>query len=395
MKKEQLKQLFDHYINGSATSAEEDELFRLVNDPEHEKAVREWMHQYIIELKDTDVLPEQPTAAILKSILQQDQPRVPVRKLRSQWLQVAAMILVLGITVTVFLVRNEKKNENIVAVNEEDILPGTEGAILTLSDGRRIVLDSLSNGVVSTDHGAAVQLHNGELVYDKTTEADEPVYNTLSTPRGQQFHLQLPDGSKVWLNAASSIRYPIVFNSTQREVYITGEAYFEVNKVAGKSFIVHLADKSNIEVLGTHFNVNSYADEDIIKTTLLEGSIKVSHAKETSLLKPGEQASFTAITETSNSNTNSITISKNVNISQVMAWKNGVFDLNGVPFAELMRQISRWYNIDIEYENGIPEVEFRGKMGRDVNLSRLLYFLEGTGIQFRLEKDMKKLILIK
>ncbi len=396
MIKDRLKQLFDRYITGSATSAEEDELFQLVNDPEHEQAVREWMNIYIDELKDPEVLPEQTTATILKSILQQEQPKVPVRKLKSRWLQAAAMILVLGITVTFYLVQNQKKNEIIVAATENDILPGIEGAILTLSDGRRIVLDSLSNGVVSTDHGAAVQLHNGELVYDDDTEVDEPVYNTLSTPRGQQFNLQLPDGSKVWLNAASSIRYPIVFNSAHREVHITGEAYFEVNKVAGKRFIVHLADKSSIEVLGTHFNVNLYADEDIIKTTLLEGRIKVRHGKETSLLQPGEQAGFNAITsETRESNRNAISISKNVNISQVMAWKDGVFDLNGVPFAELMRQVSRWYNIDVEYENGIPEVEFRGKMGRDVNLSRLLYFLEGTGIKFRLEKDMKKLILVK
>lgn len=210
---------------------------------------------------------------------------------------------------------------------------------------------------------------------------EEVVYNTISTSNGSQYHISLPDGTGVWLNAASSLRYPAVFTGKDRKVEITGEAYFEVAK-ATAPFKVNVNGRMEIEVLGTTFNINGYDNEATLKATLLEGAIRVVCGTDQMIIRPGEQAEIT----------NKITIIKKVNIRQATAWKDGIFNFNGVHMEEAMRQIERWYNIRVIYEKGIPDIIFSGELTHDVPLNDLLTGLEKMGIHCRLEG--RKLIML-
>jgi ferric-dicitrate binding protein FerR (iron transport regulator) len=246
---------------------------------------------------------------------------------------------------------------------------------------------------VARQTGANLLLHDGRLTYDPIREkTTETVYNTMTTPRGRQFQLTLPDGTMVWLNAASSIRYPTVFTGTERQVEITGEAYFEVTKNIKMPFRVRVDDRADIEVLGTHFNVNAYENEKTLNTTLLEGSIRVLtvSGEQTSrkmtdgvILKPGQQAQLRT----------ELHVFNNTDIDKVMAWKNGAFNFEDLPLEEAMRQLERWYDIKVKYENGVPDIRFGGKIGRDVSLADLLQILAGTKLKFRIEKGRELIIM--
>jgi transmembrane sensor len=316
-------------------------------------------------------------------------PRIPLYKKR--WIAWAAAVIILFGT-SLFVLLSKKSIEPPVVINSPggpastDIAPGKEGAILTLEDGTRLVLDSLGNGQVAMQNGTKVVLHNGQLVYNTEGAASKEIaYNTISTPRGRQFQLVLPDQTKVWLNAASSLRYPTIFTGKEREVEITGEAYFEVAKNAAMPFRVKLGNNAGIEVLGTHFNVNSYQDEASMNTTLLEGSVKIYHGTDQQVIKPGEQAQVFQ--------TNSpIKVVSDVNVDKQVAWKNGVFDFEDATLEEVMRQLERWYDIDVVYEKGVPPLEFVGKMGRDLSLSNVLKGLEFSKVHCRLEG--RKLVVL-
>jgi ferric-dicitrate binding protein FerR (iron transport regulator) len=219
-------------------------------------------------------------------------------------------------------------------------------------------------------------------------------YNTLFNPRGSKvISLTLSDGTKVWLNAESSLRYPASFSapSAVREVEITGEAYFEVKHNSKQPFKVHLPNGSIVEDFGTAFNINAYPDEEATKTTLIEGSIKVSapsadknlRNQREKILKPGEQARLTA---------NSQWLTTNPDLGEVMAWKNGRFQFNRTPLPVVLRQLSRWYDIDVEYHGNVPDVVFAGRMGRDLNLSQVLIVLNKMEVNFKIEG--KKLIVM-
>lgn len=270
---------------------------------------------------------------------------------------------------------------------QEDIPPGQQGAVLTLADGTQVVLDSLGNGVIALQNGAEAVLQNGRLVYDVTgASTREVVYNTMTTPKGRQFHLQLPDGTRVWLNAASSIRYPTVFSGGERRVDIQGEAYFEVMANAPMPFRVNIAGKAEVEVMGTHFNINAYENETGIYATLLEGSIAIRRSDGNDrpgnrvLLKPGSQAQL----DLEDNKRADIGVVHNADIEHVMAWKNGLFDFNNQSLQEVMRQLERWYDIDVVYES-VPTVKLKGKMTRDVPLSGLLKNLGKLGVRCKLE----------
>jgi ferric-dicitrate binding protein FerR (iron transport regulator) len=259
---------------------------------------------------------------------------------------------------------------------ENDVAPGGNKALLTLADGQTIVLDSAANGTLATDGGATItKTAGGKIAY--TTGNGQPnsavVYNTMTTPRGGQYQLALPDGSSVWLNAASSITYPTVFSGSSRIVRITGEAYFEVAHNASKPFIVETPTE-RVTVLGTHFNVNSYTDEPATKVSLLEGSVKIG----AQVLRPGQAYVNGKVQST--------------NVTQDVAWTKGVFDFHRVPLAQAMRQLSKWYAVDVVYEQGVPDIVFGGSMGRDLNLSQVLSFLEKAGVHFRLT-DHRQLIV--
>jgi len=264
------------------------------------------------------------------------------------------------------------------------IQPGGHHAILTTGDGQSIVLDSIRNGDIISGN-SKIKKQGDLLVYGSSKSLKKGTvmdYNTLSTPRGGQYQLLLPDGSKVWLNASSSIRFPTAFIGNERDVQLTGEAYFEIAKNKEKPFHVYVGGMQ-VEVLGTHFNVNEYDDEGAIKTSLLEGSVKIKDGKLSGMLKPGQQGVL-------KKNENHIEI-KNADMNEVVAWKNGLFEFNGADIESIMRQIGRWYDVEIEYAGKVPDRRFEGKISRDAQLSDVLRILELSNIKFRMQQ--KKIIV--
>lgn len=312
---------------------------------------------------------------------------------RFRWMAAAAVLLILATAGILWLGRNKPSQVDTVtttgAAAHKDIQPGRDGAVLTLADGTEVLLDSSGNGVVARQNGANIAIKNGRLLYDATTGSTDPiVYNTMRTPKGRQFQVTLPDGTGVWLNAGSSIHFPTRFTGKERRVEITGEAYFEVAKQPGMPFKVNISNRAEVEVLGTHFNVNAYDNEPGIRTTLLEGSVKmmgtVAGKESTAMLTPGQQAQWTP---------QQMQVIKNPDLNKVMAWKNGLFNFDGASLEEVMKQLERWYDIEVVYENGIPAIQFFGKMSKDMTLTQLLDALKTFDVHFSIEG--KKLIIQK
>ena len=316
--------------------------------------------------------------------------------LSTGWLRyAAAAVIVLAIGVVYYFLATDSDTEQPLAgahTQPSDIAPGGDKAILTLGDGTAILLDSAQNGALAQQGNAEViKTANGRLIYNvKDNEKGQVLMNTMTTPRGGRYELTLPDGTRVWLNAASSITYPTLFVGEERRVTITGEAYFEVFKNERQPFIVAVEGKLFVEALGTHFNVNSYADEGKIKTTLLEGSVRVSpdiaglpqdrsgaSVKKAVILKPGQQAQVSS---------RNILVINDADIDQVMAWKNGFISIQDAGLVEVMKQLERWYDIQVRYEGEVPEVKFKGKMDRGVSLSGVLRSFSEFGIKTRLEE---------
>jgi transmembrane sensor len=316
----------------------------------------------------------------------------PVLKMRSRLavrLIAAAAVLVLIFGSYFLIIRKPTQpSESAIAQTaiKTDIAPGSNKAILTLSSGSKIILDSARNGLLTIQSGSSIiKTDSGKLAYSSSVSSTTASvsYNTLTTPRGGQHQLELSDGTKVWLNSASSITFPTAFNGNDRNVNITGEAYFEVAKDKSKPFHVKVNDME-VQVLGTHFNINSYSDEASINTTLLEGSVKITRNKQSGILKPGQQAQiFSDIAD--------IKITNDANLEEVMAWKNGEMVLRHGNVKKLFQDISRWYDVDIEYEGAIPDGKFSGSVDRNVPLSSVLHVLTAYGIETKLEG--KKIIV--
>lgn len=316
-------------------------------------------------------------------------PTPRIHFLRRSWTRYAAAVLLLLAAAWFFLPGKKTELVKQTAKETKQVMPGQDGAILTLADGSKILLDSAGNGIVAHQSGADLSVKNGQLEYKaagKTSE--EETFNTLATPKGRQFKIQLPDGTIAWLNAASSIRFPTQFTREARRVDISGEVYFEAAPMIkeGKAipFIVNADNRFEVTVLGTRFNVNAYADEPTLNTTLLEGKVAVTmnrkNGRQQIILKPGEQASLTMQGDIAEN----MVVSPG-DIGKVMAWKNGVFDFEDARIDEVMRQLKRWYDIDVKYESGVPDIEFVGKMTRDIPLNGLLIALEKSNVHFRLE----------
>jgi ferric-dicitrate binding protein FerR (iron transport regulator) len=307
----------------------------------------------------------------------------PIRRL-TRWTVAAAVILLLAGAGWWLTRRSSTPPPAIVATPAApDIAPGRNAAILTLSGGRRILLDSASEDTVLTEGAAVVANTNGRLAYNPgNAPATETIYNTLTTQRGNQYQLTLPDGTRVWLNAASSITYPTSFAGANRTVSITGEAYFEVAKIPSQPFHVK-ADGQDVAVLGTSFNVNDYPDEPAGRTTLIDGSVRVATAKSSRVLVPGQQA---LIKE------GGIQLVPKADIEQTLAWKDGLVKLTGASIREVMRQVSRWYDVDVEYQGDLDNAVFVGIVSRQQNLAKFLELLEATG-SVHCSIDNKKIIV--
>ncbi|MDR6784323.1 transmembrane sensor [Pedobacter africanus] len=263
-----------------------------------------------------------------------------------------------------------------------DIAPGKNTATLTLANGKTITLSDAKNGVAVD--GSKLVYNDGTAVTAASPKIDSTIMLTAATPRGGTYQIILPDGSKVWLNAASSLKFPSIFNKgTSRKVRLTGEAYFEIAKDKTRPFIV-ATDKQEVEVLGTHFNVNSYADEPIAKTTLLEGSVKISAFNAAEILKPGEQASLKG---------NRINV-ENVDTEAAIAWKNGNFVFDDEDLESIMRKIARWYDMEVYYQDKPQKPSSLGILSRSKNLSALLKILESSGeVHFKVEG--RRIIVMK
>lgn len=289
-------------------------------------------------------------------------------------------------------------SQNKHTVQEHTILPGKDGAVLTLSDGSTMVLDSLGHGVVTTQGSTKVVLKDGKLLYENNAssnmESPSPLANTMTTPKGRQYQLILPDGSKVWLNAASSITFPTAFTGKERKVMITGEVYFEVAPLRLPSgikvpFLV-TTNTMTVEVLGTHFNINAYNNEESMKTTLLEGSVRVVNGESSNVqLEPGQQAQILLSSQSLPSPQIQV---QTAILEEVMAWKNGVFSFREADIQTVMRQLERWYDIEVKYAGVIPKDRFSGKVSRSANLAQVLKILEFSDVSFRIEG--KTLIVI-
>lgn len=268
-----------------------------------------------------------------------------------------------------------------------DALPGGNRATLALSGGKTIVLDSADNGLLATLGGINVQkAKDGQLIYRVTGDAqsDDVAFNTLSTPRGGQYQIVLPDGSKVWLNAASSLRFPAVFKGKERRLELTGEAYFEVASNPDMPFKVVFGN-TEVEVLGTHFNIMAYDDEAVMEATLLEGSVSIRRGGVMNMLRPGQQASM--------EHNGVATVIEHVDVSEAVAWKDGLFQFHDADLQSVMREAARWYDLDVTYEGDIPQRRFTGRISRNVKASELLSILKYTGVNFKIED--KKIIVIQ
>lgn len=321
------------------------------------------------------------------------------------WFRIAAaIILVTGSIAIWFTVSKNRSKKELPLVKTgtnpaNDVSPGGFKAKLTLADGSTIVLDSVMNGKLSEQGSTDIINKGGHLVYASTKEdalKSKVVYNILSTSNGETYMLTLSDGSKVWLNAASSIRYPVVFNDKDRRVEINGEAYFEVAHDAAKPFLVNIPSSregtagATIKVLGTHFNVNAYGDEALVKTTLLEGKVNVTvtGGRTPTILQPGQQARVDAA--------GNIKMATTVDLEEVMAWKNGKFVFNDTNIQMVMRQLERWYDVQVSYSYDISKqpINLNGQISRFSNASKVLDMLAATGwLHFKIEG--KKITVMK
>ncbi len=394
MDKQSFFSLLDKYQDGTASSAEKaliEEYYRRMEmagrtelTADEETALKEAMYQQI-----SANLWEPGTKVI------------PIKRTSYSMAAAAAILLaMIGAGSYFFLLKKpdaRPTQPDIVKTKPRDLPPGRDAAVLTLADGRTIVLDSAS-GTISQQGGATVINIKGMVSYSSPSNGGgrgeaAVVYNTISTARGNQYQLVLADGSKVWLNSASSLRFPTSFTGDRREVELDGEGYFEIAKNAAKPFHVK-TQTQDVEVLGTHFNVNAYSDEAAVKTTLLEGSVKVNQLargnqsangnRQSAILKPGEQAVLPANSRITIDDS-PFTIHHSPDIDQVMAWKNGWFEFEKTDIRTIMRQISRWYDVDIRYETKINDETYGGRISRKLNLSSILKMLENYGVHFKLE----------
>lgn len=375
MQHEKLEVLFQKFVSQTATEAEKHEFFELIRLPGTDPILRELAERYPVPEDLYYELPEQASSEILAAILQSEDTAIPnVHRVpflrRVRW--VAAAIFIIAVAGIVFLV-NSKRAEPVIAKVQNDIkAPEKNKATITLPNGKTIMLDTVPNGTLIA--GIARKTAEGQLVFEgKTSDAG---YITTSNPRNSKaMYIELPDHTEVWLNADTRLQYPTSYNEKDRLITLNGEAYFEVKHNAAKTFRVSAGDQT-IEDIGTGFNVKAYGDENTVKTTLLEGVVKINNAVS---LKPGQQFSNNKVAD--------------ANIDEVMAWKNGSFYLDGRELGTVANELGRWYDVDVVFGDTKTKhsIVFGGEMGRNLTILEALELLKGMKVNCRL--DGKKLII--
>lgn len=372
---DRLAEMIKRYCEGKATSKEVEFLDLYYEDfqdlPE------------ILKVKSPEEIADLESE-ILQTILRKTREMPPQKgrffQMKTWYKITAAASIILVISLAVFLSQpsnNQNVEEVVVKSTGSDLAPGGNKAILTLADGSEIILDSMGAGTLSTQGNVnVIKLNDGQLAYNLSgkNKEGEIIFNTVSTPKGGQYQLVLSDGTKVWLNAASSLRFPASFSGNDRKVELTGEGYFEVAANKNKPFKV-ISNNMEVTALGTEFNINAYKDESALTTTLLEGSVKVDYDHKSTLLVPGEQALI-------RDQANEIVVSKDLDINAIIAWKNGIFHFAQADIKAIMRELSRWYDVDVIFEDNVPDTKFDGKIYRNVNASEVFRILEAGGIEF-------------
>lgn len=376
MTREEYMRLYGKYLSGDATSEEISEIMTYKDDFELQNVdINDKENYQLIETRIFDKI---------EQTLQSEKSK-PAAK-NYTWISAAAAVVIL-FALSALLLKSFHRPLS-TAMNKpkpskvNDPGPGGNKAVLILANGKKIILTDASNGTLNQQGGIIVKKQrDGQLQYivqrDKSEHASGTIsMNTISTPRGGQYQLVLADGTKVWLNAASSLQFPSSFAGKERKVELTGEAYFEVAKNKAMPFKVSF-NHTEVEVLGTHFNIMAYPNEAQTKTTLLEGSVKISNSLGQQLLLPGQQA-ITA--------TNGTLKVIEADIDETMGWKNGYFVFHNADIHEIMKQAERWYDVDVTYKGNINDKQFGGRISRYKNISKLLENLELTGsIHFKVE----------
>lgn len=375
MNQQEAEQLIEKYITGTATARE-----RLL--------VESWYASNAESRKLTDEDDFEHIAAELwANTLKRANLERPQKVIRL-WPRIAvaaSVVLFLAIGGYLYVARHTVKPQ--IAHNQpkhQDILPGGNKAVLTLASGKQINLSDAKNGYLANESNTRIdKTADGQVSYQGKATTNETVYNKITTPRGGQYTLVLADGTTVTLNAASSLKYPTAFSGSSRTVELTGEAYFEVAHNAAKPFRV-ISNGQTVEVLGTHFNINSYEDDGLIKTTLLEGSVKVATKNNAMLLKPGQQSQIDM-----NTSQHDIKI-VDADVDEAVAWKNGLFEFKNATVKQVMYSAARWYDVNVTYDGKIPDVKITGQISRKVNFSGLVNLLEFEGVRFSVEgKNVK------
>ena len=403
-----LKDLFKKYLDESITPEEFSQLYEMIRagyDPESiDELLKTTFSDPGFAVNPEEYDRDEVFASLLatiekkeakKPMLSPEPAPAPVIPLYRKWrIATAAAVILLMAGSIYYLSRRQPSPDHPISQKKPtpfDAPPGHSGAILTLADGKHIRLDEAQNGSLTQQGNTSLVKQGGQLSYsakdassaaaptaspNNRSNAPEVLYNTVTTPRGREFELVLADGTRVSLNAASTIRFPTTFTGKERRVEVSGEAYFEVTHNENMPFVVQV-NSTEIAVLGTHFDVADYNDENNVSATLLEGSVKVSNGPQNTLLAPGEQARL--------DRTTSVLSRKKVNVEEVVAWTKGRLSFNNSDLPRLMRQISRWYDVDVIFGGNIPNVRIGGFLHRDVNLSTILDYLADNGVHYRTE----------
>lgn len=388
MDQARLTYLFNSYYHKTASQQEREEFLDLVAESENDEALKSLLtEKWLARNNDEEVLDDTQADEMLLSILHPPvNGPVPLNKKTNSIHQLirisaaASILLVIG-TGLYFLLKPQpltsKRTQQVQEKPKNSIEKGGKKAVLTLGDGSEITLDTTQQGMLTRQGNAKVSRQNLATVAYHTENGKEQavVYNTLSTPKGGQYQLILPDQTRVWLNSSSSIRFPTQFSGKERNVSLTGEAYFEVSKNAKMPFKISV-NQMQVQVLGTHFNIMAYADESSVNTALLEGSVKVTNGNDAHVLVPGQESRV--------SKNGSMTVVA-ADVDGAVAWKNGWFNFNQCDLQKVMRQISRWYDVEVVYQGKIPTGHFSGIISQANDISKVLDLISAGGVNFKIE----------
>lgn len=374
------EELLQKYLDGQCTTAEVEELYSWLKTSGSHRSLLRVMQQEFEKVMETPHEVPSELSDRIETRLLQDISRGKVVQIRNytrlRWVAAAVVLLLAGGIYYMYNGPATKPGIANVGVKQDcvDIAPGSNKAVLTLANGDVVTLDSAGNQVINQGQ-TIIRQRNGQLQYATEGNEDAIVYNTLTVPRGGQFNIILPDGSHVWLNAASSLKYPTAFKGKERMVELQGQGYFEISPNAKQPFSVKV-NSMEVQVLGTRFDVMAYPDEKSVNTTLLEGVVKVKNGNTQQQLQPGQQAILDPATGSM--------VIRSADVDQVIAWKSGFFEFDNARLSDILRQLSRWYDIDVSYDAATNDRLLGGRISRNLPLSDILHMLEENGQKFTL-----------